>query len=187
MNNVKSMAEHSFLASWNYYQYKLARRNMIQGDIIMVHDFAQNYLCSHQNEVQGLHWHHKQVIVMPTVAHYLCLQYQGNVTHEIVHVSEDLKHDTHPIKVFTNRSEQILKNSGIAIHKIIEFTNQASSQYKNKTAFHYLKDRKFTVVKNCFGVCHGKSSCDACTGRVKQGVTRLVNAGTEVVNSAKIF
>ena len=187
MNNIKSIAEHSFLASWNYYQYKLARRNMIQDDIIMLHDFAQNYLCSHQNEVQGLHWHHKQVIVMPTVAHYLCPQCRGNVTHEIVHVSEDLKHDTHPIKVFTNRSEQILKNSGIAVHKIIEFTNQAPSQYKNKTAFHYLKDRKFPVVKNCFGVCHGKSSCDACTGRVKQGVTRLVKAGTEVVNSAKIF
>ena len=81
MNKVKSMAEHSFMASWNYYQYKLARRNIIQGDIIMVHDCAQNYLCSHQNEVQGLHWHHKQVTVMATVAHYLCPQCQGNVTH----------------------------------------------------------------------------------------------------------
>ena len=73
------------------------------------------------------------------------------------------------------------------IHKIIEFTDQAPSQYKNKTAFHYLKDRKFPVVKNFFSVRHGKSSCDACTGRVKQGVTRLVKAGTEVVNSAKTF
>ena len=61
MNHVKPMAEHSFMASWNYWQYKLARRNIIQGDIIMVHDFAQNYLCTHQNEVQGLHWCHKQV------------------------------------------------------------------------------------------------------------------------------
>ena len=74
------------------------------------------------------------------------------------------------------------------IHKIIEFTDQAPPpQYKNKTAFHYLKDRKFPVVKNFFGVCYGKSSYDACTGRVKQGVTRLVKAGTEVVNSAKTF
>ena len=153
----------------------------------MVHDFAQNYLCIHQNEVQGLHWHHKQVTVMPTVAHYLCPQCHGNVTHEIVHISEDLKHDAYLVKVFTNRSEQILQNSGITIRKIIEFMDQAPSQYKNKTAFHYLKDRKFPVVKNVFGVCHGKSSCNACTGRVKQGVTRLVKAGIEVVNSAKTF
>ena len=85
--HVKSMAEHSFMASWNYWQYKLAKRNIIQGDIIMVHGFAQNYLCKHQNEVQGLHWQHKQVTVMPTVAHYLCPQCHRNVTHEIVHVS----------------------------------------------------------------------------------------------------
>ena len=51
---IKSMAEHSFMASWNYCQYKLARRNITEGDVIMVHDFAKNYLCIHQNEVQGL-------------------------------------------------------------------------------------------------------------------------------------
>ena len=118
----------------------------------MGHDFAQNYLCTHQNELQGLHWHRKQPTVMPTVAHYLCPQCHGNVIHEIVHISEDLKHDAHLVKVFTNRSEQILQNSGIVIHKIIEFTDQAPSQYKNKTAFHYLKDWKFPVLKNFFSV-----------------------------------
>ena len=127
-NHIKSMAEHSFMASWNYWQYKLTRRTIIQGDIIMVHDFVQNYLCSHQNEVQGLHWHHKQVTVRPTVVHYLCPPCQGNVTHEIVHVTEDLKHDA-------TRSEQIPENSGIMIRKIIEFANQTPSQYKKKQHF----------------------------------------------------
>ena len=186
-NHITSMAEHSFMASWNYWQYKLARRNIIEGDVIMVHDFAQNYLCTHQNEVQGLHWHHQQVTVMPMVAHYLCTQCKCMVTHEMVHISDELKHDAHLVKAFTPQSEQILEDSGIAICKIIEFTHQAPSQYKNKTSFHYMKDRKFPVVKNFFGVHHGKSSCDACTGRVNQGVTRLVKAGTEVVNSAQTF
>ena len=30
-------------------------------------------------------------------------------------------------------------------------------------------------------------TCDACTGRVRQGVTRLVKSETEVVNSARSF
>ena len=34
---------------------------------------------------------------------------------------------------------------------------------------------KIPVQKNYFGVRHGKSSCYACIGRVKQGVSRLVN------------
>ena len=41
------------------------------------------------------------------------------------------------------------------------------------------------MVTNYFGVQHGKSSCDACTGRVKQGVSKLVHSGTEVVKSAE--
>ena len=104
---------------------------------------------------------------MPTMEHYLCPKCHGNVTYEIVYVSNDLKHDAHLVNIFTNRSEQISEDSGIAIHKIIEFMDQAPSQYKNKTAFHYLKGQKFPVVKNVFGVHHGKSLCDACTWRVK--------------------
>ena len=187
ITHVKSMAEHSLMASWNYWQYKQAKRNIIPGDIIMVHDFAQNYLCKHQNECQGLHWHHKQVTVMPTVVHYICSTCKGMVTHEMVHISEDLKHDAHLVKKFTERSEHVLQNNGLEIHKIIEFTDQAPSQYKNKTAFNYLTQRKVPVLKNYFGVHHGKSSCDACTGKVKQGVTRLVKSGTEVVNSTRSF
>ena len=105
MKEASSMAEHSFMASWNYWKYKLAKQNIIEGDIIFVHDFAQNYLCKHQREVQGLHWHHEQVTLMPTVANYVCPTCMGIVTHEIVHISEDLKHDTHLVKVFTERSE----------------------------------------------------------------------------------
>ena len=81
----------------------------------------------------------------------------------------------------------MLQNNGVPICKTIEFTDQAPSQYKNKTAFHYLTKRKTPVLKMFFGVRHGKSSCDACTGRVQQGVTRLVKRETAVVNSAKTF
>ena len=43
------------------------------------------------------------------------------------------------------------------------------------------------IQKNYFGVRHGKSSCDACTGRVKQAVTNLVKSEQAVVNSAQSF
>ena len=45
MKHLGSMAEHNFMASWNYVQYKEARKNITVGDVIFVHDFAQNYLC----------------------------------------------------------------------------------------------------------------------------------------------
>ena len=99
----------------------------------------------------------------------------------------DLKNDAHLVKQFTTKSIDVLCKNKVSIRKIIEVTDQAPSQYKNKTVFRYMSQSKIPIMKNFFGVCHGKSSCDACTGRVKQGVSRLVCSGTETVNSAKTF
>ena len=147
MDHLGSMAEHNFMASWNYVQYKEARRNITVGDVIFVHDFAQNYLCQHQNEVQGLHWRPKQVTVMPTVAHFKCSECHQLATHDIVHISDDLKHDAHLLKVFTQKSIQVLKSNNVNICKIIECTDQAPSQCKNKTTFNYLV-RKTTLMSD---------------------------------------
>ena len=188
IEHLQTMAEHSFNASSNYCQYKSAKSNIRQEDLIFVHDFAQNYLCSHQNECQGLHWKHAQVTLMPSVAHYIYPKNECNVlvTHEIVHISPDLKHDAHLVKQFTIKASDVIESNDINIHKIVQFTDQAPSQYNNKRAFRYLTQYKVPMVQNYFGVWHGKSSCDTCTGRVKQGVSRLVCSGTaEVVNSAE--
>ena len=81
----------------------------------------------------------------------------------------------------------MLKKKKNEIFKIVEFTDQAPSQYKNKTAFRYLGQSKIPTVRNFCAVRHGKGPCNACTGRVKQGITRLVKSGTEVVNLAVSF
>ena len=166
IEHLETMAEHSFNVSWNYCQYKIAKRNIRKRDLIFVHDFSQNYLCSHQNECQGLHWKHAQVTMLPTVAHYICPKKDCNglVTHEIVHISPNLKHDAHVVKQFTTLAIDVICKNGIKICKIVQFTDQAPSLYKNKTAFRYLMQYKVPMVQNFFGAKHGKSSCDACTG-----------------------
>ena len=50
MQHLYNMSEHTFMASWNYCQYKQAKKNIEIGDVILVHDFAQNYLCKHQKD-----------------------------------------------------------------------------------------------------------------------------------------
>ena len=112
MDHLGSMAEHNFMASWNYVQYREVRRNITVRDVIFVHNFAQNWLCQHQNEVQGLYWKHMQVTV----------------------------------KVFTQKSIQVLKSNNVNICKIIEFTDQAPSQYKNRTAFNHLANAKIPTL-----------------------------------------
>ena len=180
------MAEHSFMATWNYCQFKRARTNIKPGELLLVNDFAQNYLCLLQNEPQGMHWEHKQVTLHPTVAYYTCPNEQcsSTVTHELVHMSEDLKHDAHIVRKFVNESIKIVKSHKIKICKIIQFSDQAPSQYKTKSAFKYLSQMDLPTMLNFFGVWHGKGPCNACAGRVKQKIDRLVKSEAAVINCA---
>ena len=79
----------------------------------------------------------------------------------------------------------VLEKRGVEIHKIIEFTDQAPSKYKNKTAFRYLTQQDIPCQRNFFGVRHGKGPCDTCAGRVKSRLSALVHSETVIINDAK--
>ena len=53
ITQLNFMAEHTFMASWNYSQFKLAKKNLLPGQVLLVHDFAQNYLCLMQMSHRG--------------------------------------------------------------------------------------------------------------------------------------
>ena len=44
---LEDMSSHSFFASWNFHQYLVCRNNIEKGQVIVVHDYVQNYLCVH--------------------------------------------------------------------------------------------------------------------------------------------
>ena len=188
-DQLETLTRHSFFGSWNFHQYLVCKNNIEKGEIILVIDYSQNYLCVHQNEVQALHWVHAQVTLHPICVTYRCPIDGCNelVLHEVVHVSDDMTHDAHLVRKMLKNTFPILRQRGVEIKKIIEWSDQAPSQYKNKSAFHYIAQDNIPTMRNFFGVRHGKGPCDACTGRVKQGITNLVKSGEEVVNSAQTF
>ena len=96
------MSSHSFFAAWNFHQYFVCKNNLEKGHVLIVHDYAQNYLCIHQHEIQAMHWSHAQVTMHPSCISYRCPINGCNqiVLHEIVHISSDLLHDVHLVKRF---------------------------------------------------------------------------------------
>ena len=72
VNSIENMSSHTFFASWNFHQYLVCKSNIEKGQIVCVHDFAQNYLCLQQHEVQALHWAHEQVTLHPSCISYRC-------------------------------------------------------------------------------------------------------------------
>ena len=97
INLLTDMALHLFFASWNFHQYLVCKNNIEESQVIIVHDFAQNYLCVHQHKLQGLHWSQKQVTIHPSCISYWCPIDGCNqvVLHEIVHIHNVGKLNAH--------------------------------------------------------------------------------------------
>ena len=64
---------HLFLKNWQQEQFsKLTSGRVPEGWCIMVLDFAENYTCKTQDEVQAAHWTQEQVTVHPIISYYNC-------------------------------------------------------------------------------------------------------------------
>ena len=110
------------------------KQNLVEGDVLIVDDFAQNYLCEHQNEPQGLHWVHQQGTIHPSVAMYPCMQQGCNklVMHEVVHLSDDLKHNAHIVKNFRTRTVEALRKNNVEVRKLYSLQTKLHHNTKIK-------------------------------------------------------
>ena len=92
---LEKLAEHLFVASWQQNQFLAIQQDVPESWVVLNMDFAENYSCVAQQEVQSAHWAHNQVTVHPTVAYYRCQndECEKTVTENILFVSDDKVHD----------------------------------------------------------------------------------------------
>ena len=108
IENLQVMRKHHFYNVWQMYQFMLNKANLQLNQIILVQDFARNFVLDFQDEPKDLHWDHDQVTVHPTVL-YKCCPNEGCgelVMEEIIHITPDLKHDPLAIKHFEEDVEE---------------------------------------------------------------------------------
>ena len=98
--DLETLSQHLFHAQWQSNQFASLRESVPKNYVVMVLDFAQNYACDHQDEVQAAHWTHNQVTVHPIVTYYSCNNCEAIVTESLVCISDDLQHDHHAVYKF---------------------------------------------------------------------------------------
>lgn len=161
-----------------------------QGMALMVLDFAENFTCSFQDEVQAAHWYHEQVTVHPIVTYHQCLQCQEVVTESLVFISPDRKHDYHAVHHFTTQAIQHLRHvRGLQLDSVVQFTDGCASQYKSRGPFADiacgLDDHQVTLERHFFGSRHGKGPSDGESAVVKSGAARAVKGGGVTISNAE--
>lgn len=191
---LKPLAEHIFVASWQQDQFSKLQKRVPEGCVLLNMDFSENFMCVSQNEVQTAHWGHEQVTIHPTVAYYQC-QKEGceeTVIESLIFITDDKQHDAHAVMAFTKLANQHLQATrGLDIKKQLHMTDGCSAQYKSKTPFTDISfsilDFGFPTERHFYGSRHGKGPSDGAGAVVKSFVRRGVLGESISINNAKEF
>lgn len=187
--SIHQLSRHIFDFRWQALQYEECKKQLQDGDVLMMMDFAQNHSHHRQDEVQSGLWSRNMTTIHPIVIYYCCREKscQDLVKAELMMFSDDLKHDGHAVAAFIQKAIEHLHERQIPVKRIITFSDNCGTQYKSCRVFDLLSKYEIPVQKNYFGACHGKGEADGSIGRLSMTIDAVVRSGTyELGNYAEL-
>ena len=157
--------------------------NMPESTMMMLQmDFAENFKCVAQDEVQTAHWNQSQVTLFTTVRWYC-----GDIHSEVI-VSDCLKHGKMAIIVFL---DELLKRKPINVSEVKIWTDGPLSQFKNKyvmSALNFLSTTyKIRIIWNFSATSHGKGPVDGVGAAVKRQAECKIRCRKSIINNVDDF
>ena len=189
LNIVEDLSEHLFRANWHKNLFQYIKGNLLFGYVLQVMDFAMNFNNWYQDEVQSAYWNGTQTTIHGTINFFLCPRAgcREVVTLALVHISDDLKHDSFLSRAAQNLTFRFLANLGIPLELIIQFCDNCAAQYKSRRPFAELARLALEIIRVYFGEKHGKSHADALFGRLKAWMSYKIRSRHFVVSDAHDF
>lgn len=120
-------------------------------------DFAENFTFTVKDEIQGYRWVNQQATIHPFVYYYR----KDNALHShcVCILSDYLHHNTVAVHAVQAHFIRDIKDNIPPVNKVIYFSDEAGSQYKNKKNFvnicHHKHDFGLDAEWNFFGTAHG--------------------------------
>ncbi|XP_033630608.1 uncharacterized protein LOC117292604 [Asterias rubens] len=187
---IHPFSEHLFNKDWQNNQQKNLLNNIHMDEVLGVYDFAENFKCEHQREVQSAYYAQDSATVHPVVTYYSCPKCLKSVRESIIIISDDLNHDYHLVNTFHRKvTNHLTATRGLMITKFYRFSDGCSCQYKSKGPISDIsygrEDFGHTIHHNYSGTRHGKGASDGESGVVKRKAAEAVKAGTAIISTPK--
>ena len=124
VNSVNHMSIHLFHFCWQAFQFDECKKQLQDGDVLLIMDFTTNYSHHKQDEVHGAFWCRKQTTLHPIIAYYPCPCKCGHLVHdEIMILSNDLKHDSFAVNTFIKKALTHLRDNKVTIKRLIMWSD----------------------------------------------------------------
>ena len=181
---------HTERVKCQYEQIKLLKESLPENHVMCQMDFAENYSCSHADEVQSAYFDKGSVTLHPVVTYYKdsdnILQHTSRV-----YISDTAAHTSGTVYAFMKVITDHIKRDHPETKCIHYVTDSPTSQYRNQytmyiTAYH----EKYFGIKaswQYFEAGHGKGPCDGVGGTTKRLADSAVKRQTVIIQNAEDF
>ena len=178
-NQLVQLKKHDFVAKQQSSYFSEKKSSLLENEIVVQCDFAENYSFVLQDEAQGFHWNNSMSTVHPCVIYFKVKDENNDdlkvLAHKsIVFISDCLSHNTVLVHTFQRKLIAFIKDEILPnLKKVYYFSDGAASQYKNRKNFSNLCCHKedFQGVEaewHFYATSHGKGVCDGVGGTVKR-------------------
>lgn len=170
---IENLLPHAYISKQQSDFSKKLKDSLLNDEIIINLDFAENYAFVVQDAPPGFHWNNSQATVFVAFMYY---KKEGELKKKgFVVISDNLTHDTVAVYTYQQLCIEYVKNN-FSVKKIHYFSDGAPQQFKNfkniiNICYHY-EDFKIEAVWHFFPTAHGKGACDGVGGSVKRAAAK---------------
>lgn len=146
---MPTFLEHVFIKrkQASFFEERIA--TLSANEAVVQVDFAENYTCQHQDEIQSTHWSQEQVTLF-TIAIWAKDLANKSTCYSHVIVSDDHSHERKSVAVFMDTVVNTLVRQSFPHVRMLEiFSDGPTSQFKNKymANFYHTLQRKGLQIK----------------------------------------
>ena len=165
------------------------KENLPPNHIYIHMDFAKDYKCRSQEEIQSAYWSQTQVTIHPVVAYF---KNKEIVCHQsFVFISDEPRHDARFVFALLRSLVPQLIQLIPELEYIRYWTDSPTSQYRNKTIFKIISCHsdyfKVPASWNYMEAGHGKGPCHPIGGTAKRKADLAVKNEKAIIQDAKDF
>jgi hypothetical protein len=186
-SEIRNAVFHEFCTRKQGKFISALKEKLVQGEIVVHQDFAENYGVFIQDSVQGAHWNNQQLTVFPSIVYYKTESTIQTMCY--VFISDDNKHENEAVFAFNKVLMDNIKKQ-IPVSKVYFVTDGAVTQFKNYKQFiniaMFSTDYNIVAEQHFFASGHGKGACDGIGATVKR-MCRKASVQGKSITTAQEF
>ena len=174
-----------------YHAVAKMKANLQAGDVVAQMDFAENFTCQSQDEVQSAYWNSTAVSLHPVVVYYKADDHDEPQHKNYIFISDVLQHNARAVTAIMSMLVPRILRDLPGTTRIQYWTDSPSSQYRNRYIFDVLcRHEQLFGIKaswHFFESGHGKGPCDSLGGAAKRHASEAVRQGKTTIQDAHDF